>query len=180
VALGDGNLSNPNGRAVRLRVTCDTKYPKLILKIQRALSKAFPTNKVSIVLRHENYVDVSCCSNKMEKLFGWKVGKGSKFIQKVFVSKWILKSKTFSIKCLCGLIETDGSVYNDRGYNMVMITSIIPSLAQNVYEMILSLGFQPRIYKIVPNTKFNSQPVYRIRLSKNVEEFLKLVQPQKI
>lgn len=27
VALGDGNLSNPNGRALRLRITCDEKYP---------------------------------------------------------------------------------------------------------------------------------------------------------
>lgn len=26
VAIGDGNLSNSNGRAVRLRVTCDNKY----------------------------------------------------------------------------------------------------------------------------------------------------------
>lgn len=30
VAIGDGNLSNPNGRAVRLRVTWDTKYPALL------------------------------------------------------------------------------------------------------------------------------------------------------
>jgi hypothetical protein len=30
VALGDGDLSNPNGRAVRLRITCDKKYPRLI------------------------------------------------------------------------------------------------------------------------------------------------------
>jgi len=37
VALGDGNLSNPNGRAVRLRITCDTKYPALIAKIRGAL-----------------------------------------------------------------------------------------------------------------------------------------------
>ncbi len=30
LAIGDGNLSNPNGRAVRLRITCDTKYPRLV------------------------------------------------------------------------------------------------------------------------------------------------------
>ena len=28
IALGDGNLSNPNGRATRLRVTCDLRYPQ--------------------------------------------------------------------------------------------------------------------------------------------------------
>jgi hypothetical protein len=34
LAIGDGNLSNPNGRAVRLRITCDTKYPILIKWLQ--------------------------------------------------------------------------------------------------------------------------------------------------
>ena len=38
VALGDGNLSNPNGRAVRLRITCDIKYPKIISEIQKKLN----------------------------------------------------------------------------------------------------------------------------------------------
>jgi len=37
VALGDGNLSNPNGRATRLRITCDAKYPRLARKIARSL-----------------------------------------------------------------------------------------------------------------------------------------------
>ena len=32
LAIGDGGLSNPNGRAVRLRITCDIKYPLLIEK----------------------------------------------------------------------------------------------------------------------------------------------------
>ena len=34
IALGDGNLSNPNKRAVRLRITCDTGYPGLIENIK--------------------------------------------------------------------------------------------------------------------------------------------------
>jgi DNA-binding transcriptional regulator WhiA len=32
LALGDGNLSNPNGRALRLRISCDKKYPFLYKK----------------------------------------------------------------------------------------------------------------------------------------------------
>jgi hypothetical protein len=49
VAIGDGNLSSPNGRAVRLRITCDTKYPVLIAKIRSALETLLPRNKVSVV-----------------------------------------------------------------------------------------------------------------------------------
>jgi hypothetical protein len=32
LAIGDGNLSNPNGRAIRLRISCDTNYPHLLEK----------------------------------------------------------------------------------------------------------------------------------------------------
>lgn len=181
IALGDGTLSNPNGSAVCLRVTCDTKYPYLIYKIKAAISKALPDNKVSILNRHENYVDIYCYSNKLETLLGWKVGKGSKFIQKARVPNWILQNPKYMIKCLCGLIETDGSIYLDRKYQMVFFTSIISELAQNVYDMISRLGFTPRFYVNYPkaNARFKQQVRYNVRLSKNVQEFLDLVKPDK-
>ena len=45
VAIGDGNLSNPNGRATRLRITCDTSYPAFTAKIRSALERLLPENK---------------------------------------------------------------------------------------------------------------------------------------
>jgi tRNA dimethylallyltransferase len=30
LAIGDGGITNPNGRAYRLRITCDKKYPRII------------------------------------------------------------------------------------------------------------------------------------------------------
>lgn len=30
VGIGDGNLSLMNGRSIRLRISCDTKYPHLV------------------------------------------------------------------------------------------------------------------------------------------------------
>src|SRR3989338_4408887 len=131
LALGDGNLSNPNGRAVRLRITCDVKYPKLIQRIKATIQHVLPENKVSIVLRKKNCVDVSCFSNHWEAILGWYVGKGSKFAQKVSVPDWIKTNADYAKWCLKGLIETDGSVYFDRGYPMVMYTSIIPNLTND-------------------------------------------------
>src|SRR5579862_3288729 len=37
IGVAIGNLSNPNGRADRLRITCDFKYPAPIAKIFRSL-----------------------------------------------------------------------------------------------------------------------------------------------
>jgi hypothetical protein len=72
LAIGDGNLSNPNGRAVRLRITCDTKYPALIAKIRSALQRLLPTNRVGLVQSKGNYVNLSVYSNRLEPLLGWR------------------------------------------------------------------------------------------------------------
>jgi hypothetical protein len=78
LAIGDGNLSNPNGRAVRLRITCDAKYPGLIAKIISSLKHLLPGNRVSLVGSSGNYVNVSVYSNHLEALLGWKASGGSK------------------------------------------------------------------------------------------------------
>lgn len=130
VAIGDGNLSNPNGRAVRLRISCDTRYPNLIQEIKRSIKLILPLNRVSLVHRADSYVDISCYSNQWEDLLGWQVGRGSKVKQNVTVPAWIKNDPEFSRLCLRGLIETDGCIYIDRGYKMVNFVTAIPDLAK--------------------------------------------------
>jgi hypothetical protein len=65
LAIGDGNLSNPNGRATRLRITCDKKYPLLIERIISSLQSLLPQNKVSIVVRKDGCMDISVYSNHL-------------------------------------------------------------------------------------------------------------------
>lgn len=184
LAIGDGNLSNPNGRATRLRITCDRKYPLLIKRVVNSLKTLLPVNKISIVNHKENYIDVSVYSNHLEKLLGWKAKNGPKSTQKVSIPNWIKQKDEYKINCLRGLIETDGSIYYDRSYKMVIFTTIIDELAKDVYSTIISLGFTPHIYKIKrkessPSYNFNKKIEYHIRLSKNVSEFLNIVCPEK-
>lgn len=163
LAIGDGNLSNPNGRAVKLRITCDTKYPHLINRIVNALERAFPENKVSIASRPGNCLDVYCHSNMLEDLLGWKVGHGSKFAQHVRVPSWIKENNNFIIPCLRGLFETDGSIYSDRGYKMANFVTIIPELAEDVMQMMSSLSFKAHCYKILQ--RLPQRDRYNIRLA---------------
>lgn len=172
VALGDGNLSNPNGRATRLRVSCDTKYPNLIKNITSSLRKLLPNNKVSTVKRKDNCIDISCFSNKLEDLLGWRVGYGSKEKQRVSVPQWVKSNRKYTLVCLKGLFETDGSVYLDRKYLMANFVTIIPSLANDVMGMISDLGFKPNIQIFKEE---NGKLKHTIRISKNTEEFVKLV-----
>lgn len=169
VALGDGNLSNPNGRAVRLRITCDKKYPALIIRIESTIQQLLPTNRVSRVNSGANYLNISCYSNQWEKWLGWFVGKGSKIEQNVGVPTWIKRNNGYSLACIKGLFETDGSVYIDRGYFMTNFTTVIPRLANDVQNMLVRHGFKPRTYVIAFAER---RTKYVIRISRDVQEFL--------
>ena len=182
LALGDGNLSNPNGRATRLRITCDKKYPLLIKRIIKTLRSLLPQNKVSIVDKKESCLDVSVYSNHLEKILGWKAKGGSKFYQNISIPSWVKENEKYKINCLRGLIETDGCIYTDRGYKMMIFTTIISKLANDFYDIAVSLGFKPHLYKIKRGTslyKYNQKIIYHVRLSRNVDKFLNLVKPEK-
>lgn len=176
IAIGDGNLSNPNKRAPRLRITCDAHYPLISQNICQALRKILPNNKVSIIKRSERCFDISCYSQKWEQWLGWKSEGGGKYQQNVSVPKWILKNRKFTLSCLQGLIETDGSIYHDRGYQMVNFITTLPQLAQDVLAMVRKLGFQPHLYIFSGKHKKK----YTIRLSRNVPAFIKLLGLKKI
>ena len=178
LAIGDGNLSNPNGRAVRLRITCDIKYPALIVKISTALKQLLPGNKVSLVGSAGNYVNVSVYSNHLEALLGWKALGGAKHRQGVEVPQWVREAPSLGVSSLRGLIETDGAIYSDRGYPMAIFSTIIPRLAEQIETMMRGLGFRPHLYS-TRQCPTKASLKYQVRLSRDVSAFLSLVNPLK-
>lgn len=168
VALGDGNLSNPNGRAPRLRVTCDSKYPKVAQEISKNLRFLFPNNQTSIVKRSKEntYFDISVYSTLLPKWMPWKIGGGPKITQKLRVPKWIRTKRSLSSACLRGLLQTDGSIYRDRGYLMVNFCNHSQSLAADVLAMLTALGFKPTWH--TTGTK-QGRIKYTVRIARNAE-----------
>lgn len=167
VAIGDGNLSNPNGRAVRLRITCDKKYPKIIEEIIKNLEIIAPRNKISKINRKEKCIDISCYSNDWEKILGWKAKEGSKMKQKIRIPAWIKENKKYINKLLKGLFQTDGSIYYDRKYKMVNFTSSIPGLSEEIIFLIKEINFEAKIYYLSNKTI--------IRLNRKVDDFIKTI-----
>lgn len=147
-------------------------------RLKKALHQLLPTNKVATVETKRNCTDISCYSNKLEGFLGWKAKGGSKYEQKVSVPTWIRTNKKYTIYCLRGLFETDGCIYYDRGYKMANFVTIIPELACDVVQMIKDLGFQPKKYTIKSKTE-TRQTRYNIRISKDVDDFIKAIKLEK-
>jgi len=139
-------------------------------KITESIHCILPQNKIGL-LNRRGCVDVYCYSNKLETLLGWKANKGSKYKQQASIPEWIKRNKKFSLFCLKGLIETDGSIYYDRGYRMINFTTTIPQLARDVSMIITKLKFKAYARIIKHPSRL---PKYVIRISKNVNEFINL------
>ena len=176
LAIGDGNLSNPNGRAVRLRITCDNKYPLLKNRIIIALKELLPSNVISEYKRKENCSDVYCYSNSLESILGWKASQGSKYKQNVTIPFWIYSNNDYMKSCLKGLFETDGSIYKDRKYTYVNFTTIIEQLKNDVILMIEMIGFKCNVSKIMQKS---NKYKFVIRVCKRSKEFIKEINIKK-
>lgn len=169
-ALGDGNLSNPNHRAVRLRISCDKKYPKLLKYLNKSLQSLFPDNRVNTINKH-GCVDVSVYSNFLPQLLGWRWDSGPKHKQNVSVPFWIKQKPIYTKECLRGLLQTDGSIYKDRGYLMVNFVNHSKNLADDVTSMMASLGYKPNVQAL--KTKLGTK--YTVRISKDTKKFIREV-----
>lgn len=92
-------------------------------------------SKISISKTVSRCVVISSYSNHWENILGWKADDGSKFQQNARVPNWIWCQDRYIKSCLAGLIETDGCIYYDRGYAMVMFTNTVSDLAHDVMKM---------------------------------------------
>ncbi len=167
IALGDGNLSSPNKRVTRLRISCDERYPAIAEEIITALKQLLPHNKVSIVRRkHQNCFDISVYSKALDEWMPWKVGQGSKAKQEARVPVWIRKNQLYTEECLRGLIQTDGCIYKDRGYQMVNFVNNSRLLAEDTRDMLSELGYRPKFNLL----KLSSGKIkYTVKVSRTVE-----------
>jgi len=171
VALGDGNLSNPNGRAIRLRVTCDARYPRLGKHIISSLKFLLPNNAVSIVRvpGKNSFFNISVYSNEFKTWLPWTVGKGTKESQGAHVPVWVMRNKYYIKECLKGLIQTDGSIYRDRGYLMINFTNHTPSLARDVFNMMITVGYKPTLTSTPSN---RGKTKYTVRLAREAQRLI--------
>lgn len=106
IAIGDGNISNPNTRAYRLRISCDAKYPKIIKRVMHSLKKVFPKNKVSLIPKKQTSFDISVYNNNINNLFGWTHEGGKKYRQKISIPDWINTDPAFIRYFIKGLFES--------------------------------------------------------------------------
>lgn len=107
--LGDGCISSHRRQVFRLRITLDTRYPRIIDECAEAMARVLPASTVGVLPhKHQNSVEVSSYSRAWPCLFP-QHGPGKKHERKIELVEWQRKIVGAEPhRLLRGLIHSDG------------------------------------------------------------------------
>jgi hypothetical protein len=106
--LGDGTISCSRKGVYRLRIFCDSRYPKIVGECVRAMRSVMPTNLVLVQKRQYNAVEIGCSSKLWPILFP-QHGPGRKHTRRIELEPWQARAVArYPWQFLRGLIQSDG------------------------------------------------------------------------
>ncbi len=150
IMMGDGGVSNYH-ISITLDAKTDVSYgsfvQKLIFDLFNVQAKEYFRKKeraINIVVHRKLLVEF-CVSIGLKQ--------GNKLKQGLDIPMWILNNKRYTVACIRGLFDTDGSIfmhtYISKGrqysYPKMSFSSASPSLTRRVCDVLLDLGLNARI-----------------------------------
>ena len=150
IMMGDGGISRYQV-IVTLHHLDDLEYSGFVGKLMKKLFGTEP--RVYTSLKYSVNDLVISRRELVEFLHGLGLPVGNKIQQKIDIPIWIKNEKRFSIACLRGLMDTDGSViihsYRSKGkpysYKKLSFCSHSKPLQISVAKILADLGMHPRL-----------------------------------
>ncbi|MBA7698010.1 hypothetical protein ES703_106684 [subsurface metagenome] len=153
IILGDGHVSefkkDKKVRCYSIRIAGNAKTDRdyLINYIPLLFKKVFnEKGKVHFSKRSKVGYFTIYGKNFVEFIKTQGIKSGNKKKNKQGLPKWVRENKKYLLKCIRGLIDTDGSIHYISNTNLnlrISYTSHIPNLLKDVREALISLGFNP-------------------------------------
>ena len=150
IMMGDGGMSKYQA-TISLNHITDLEYSSFVSNLITELFEYTPSiyhkpekSVLDIVMSRIEIVDF---------LHTLGLPIGDKIRQHLDIPDWIKQKSTFTIACIRGLIDTDGSIFahtyiskgRNYSYKKLSFTSASESLVHSVYSLLSELGFHPRI-----------------------------------
>lgn len=150
IVLGDGGIS-----WYQVTITLHSKDDKEYSKFVASLIKKLFNIPIGIYLRKECMaVNLVVSRRQLVRFCIEKLGlkKGNKVKQQVGVPNWIKRNKLYSIACVRGLVDTDGSIFTHQykserkwyDYKKLSFTSHSKPLCRFVFYVLKNNGLNPR------------------------------------
>ena len=151
IVLGDGGISKRQ-IIVTLNSEADKEYGDFVYKLAKKLFKIHVGISYDKKCKAVRYI---LSRSKLVRFCVEKLGlkQGNKIKQQVDIPNWIKRNKGYSISCVRGLIDTDGSVFTHRykvngkwySYKKLAFTSYSKPLRQSVFNILKENGLNSRL-----------------------------------
>jgi hypothetical protein len=150
IMMGDGGMSRWQIR-ITLHHLDDLAYGKYVVKLIR---KLFGVSPSVYHLPKYSVNDITVSRVRMvQYLNSLGLPIGNKIKQQLDIPDWIKMNKNFSVACVRGLIDTDGSIFTHRyrvsgkfySYKKLCFFSASRSLLLSAYNILKEQGLHPRL-----------------------------------
>lgn len=150
IMMGDGGITERQVKVTLNRVD-DKDYVRFVA---REMSQLFGVTPSIVPVRGKLATNIIISRTKLVQ-FCITIGlkKGNKLMQGLDIPEWILKNERYAKACVRGLIDTDGSIFNEchtiRGkrycYPRMSFVSASPDLRRSVLIILRKNGFSPTL-----------------------------------
>ncbi|MFH1769494.1 MAG: hypothetical protein ABH833_02390 [Parcubacteria group bacterium] len=151
ILLGDGGITK-NQVIVTLNCRDDKEYSEYVYTLMQKLFGVTP----SVYRQEEASVNKIAISRvQLVKYCVENLGLviGDKIRQQIDIPKWVKANQKYSIACLRGLVDTDGSIFLEchkiKGkkycYQRLNFTSLSEPLRKSVFKIYTKLGLTPKL-----------------------------------
>ena len=146
--LGDGCITRtPNGRSERLDIACFEGQTQWIAEVARLVEQFFGKRPALYRPKSARCVHVSLYMAGISK--SPALPAGDKLKNGVRIPEWVFSRTEFIVRCLRGLLETDGCFVTNRARHVYMIEFVSrnPNLLADCARAFRCLGFHPTLGK---------------------------------
>ncbi|MBX4210903.1 hypothetical protein KW783_02955 [Candidatus Parcubacteria bacterium] len=172
IMIGDGGVA-PYHISVTLHSTDEKKYSRHVCKLIQKLF--FMTPKIYQKKNSKAIDIVAHGKNLVEYCRSIGLPQGNKIKQKIDIPVWIKLNQSYSLSCIRGLIDTDGSFYEHSymskgkqySYVKMSFTNGSYALILSVRNILIKLGFSARIVKNLLDVRVESK--------KDIDKYVKLI-----
>lgn len=150
IMMGDGGMTKYQATITLHRVD-DREFAEYVVRLIQRLFKLSPSvhTRESVIIITISSVDLVVYLNSLGLPVGDKIRNG------LTIPDWTNLRKDFSLACVRGLFDTDGSVYQHRyrskgkmySYTKMNLTSASPELLRSVGDILTAQGFRPSLLK---------------------------------
>lgn len=162
IVLGDGTISQRQ-ITITLHRKDDKKYAKFVTNL---IQKLFNVPVGIYKVKHASANNYIISRSKLVRFCVTKLGlkRGNKVKQQVDIPNWIKQNRTYSIACVRGLIDTDGSVFTHNykvngknySYKKLAFTNHSEPLRLSVFNILKNNNLNPRLVASKPDVRLDS------------------------